>query len=244
MMKSHTFSVVYSLLALFGGARAAPQNPQPSKRAIYANLQNTTCVLSPDVPRANFAEGARRTKARILLWLALGLELNDLSSLSGVPLTLDVGILDTTTCQPLPNVMVEVWGANPLGDFGDTFLRGSFQTNTAGIAEFQTIFPGFTSDAANHISIAVHQSDSIDSPTAHTGRVFFTDRWTDVISMSDAYKGNTHTRVLNGQDTSFADASKNGFNAIVDIESIGDDWPSGVVGYITLGINPGQSIEA
>lgn len=28
---------------------------------------------------------------------------------SGVALTLDIGVIDVTTCQPLPNVMVEVW---------------------------------------------------------------------------------------------------------------------------------------
>ncbi|KAF9267174.1 aromatic compound dioxygenase [Marasmius fiardii PR-910] len=218
-----------ALILLFSFASAAPRDL--TKRSIYANIQNTTCVLSPEVTRSNFIQNApvRQdiTEGQV-----------------GVPLTLDIGVLDVTTCQPLKNVMVEVWGANAHGDFGDTFLRGAFQTDSAGIVEFQTIFPGFSSDGANHLNVAIHQNNMMSSPTAHSGRFFFTDRWTDVISMSDDYKGNTHKRVLNGEDSSFNDANKNGFNAIVDIQPIQDDWPSGVVGYITVGINPSQSNSA
>ncbi|KAF5380927.1 hypothetical protein D9615_004180, partial [Tricholomella constricta] len=43
----------------------------------------------------------------------------------GVSLTLDIGVLDVTTCKPLPNVMVEVWSTNALGKYGSTFLRGA-----------------------------------------------------------------------------------------------------------------------
>lgn len=28
---------------------------------------------------------------------------------SGIEMILDIGIVDVTTCQPMPNVMVEVW---------------------------------------------------------------------------------------------------------------------------------------
>jgi hypothetical protein len=33
----------------------------------------------------------------------------------GIPLRLDIGILDTSTCKPLPNVLVEIWHANATG---------------------------------------------------------------------------------------------------------------------------------
>lgn len=32
---------------------------------------------------------------------------------SGVPLTLDIGVIDIETCEPLPNVFVELW----MGDY-------------------------------------------------------------------------------------------------------------------------------
>lgn len=30
-------------------------------------------------------------------------------AISGLEVTLDVAVVDVTTCQPMPNVMVEVW---------------------------------------------------------------------------------------------------------------------------------------
>lgn len=44
------------------------------------------------------------------------------SSLSGVAFTLDVGIIDVTTCKPLPNVMVEIWS----GPYSSDMICTSF----------------------------------------------------------------------------------------------------------------------
>jgi protocatechuate 3,4-dioxygenase beta subunit len=107
--------------------------------------------------------------------------------------------------------------ANALGTYGDTFLRGAFTSATNGVAEFQTIFPGYTSDSANHINLMIHTSDSMsDSDVSHVGQVFFTDRWTDVVVMTSPYNQNTNTRVLNVQDPNYAAASSNSYNAIVE----------------------------
>ncbi|KAF9270683.1 aromatic compound dioxygenase [Marasmius fiardii PR-910] len=200
------------------------------KRTFYNGLQNLTCVLSPEVARANYVSNAP-------------IRQDITEGQPGLALTLDIGLMDVTTCQPLKNAMVEVWGPNALGQYGSTFLRGAFQATSAGVAEFQTIFPGFTSAGANHINIAVHQSGTTGSATAHNGQLFFTDRWTDVVAMTANYNQNTNARVLNAQDSNYAAANKNGYSAIVDIESIQDDWPEGVIGYITVGINPTQKIS-
>ncbi|KAL0581081.1 hypothetical protein V5O48_000975 [Marasmius crinis-equi] len=216
------------------------------KRTFYTGLQNLTCTLSPEVAKVDYVSNAP-------------IRSDITEGQAGISLTLDIGLLDVTTCQPLKNAMVEVWGPNAVGQYGSTFLRGAFQATSSGIAEFQTIFPGFTSSGANHINIAVHQSGTMGSATAHNGQLFFTDRWTDVISMSDNYNKNTNKRMMNAQDPNYAAANKDGYSAIVDIESIQDDWPAGVIGYISkpilqacdslaeppeflaVGINPSQS---
>ncbi|KAF9015720.1 Intradiol ring-cleavage dioxygenase, partial [Cyathus striatus] len=157
-------------------------------------------------------------------------------SQSGVPLTLDIGVIDVTTCQPLPDVMIEVWSANAVGEYGETFLRGGTKTSSNGIAEFETIFPGHTSDSANHINLVVHATGSMAGQVVHIGQVFFTDKWTDVINENEVFYGydkNANKRVVNAEDAVFNAANAGGFNPIVDIESIEDDWPTGVVGYIS-----------
>jgi len=36
----------------------------------------------------------------------------------GVDLTLDIGVMDTTTCTPLTGAFVELWNANATGIYG------------------------------------------------------------------------------------------------------------------------------
>lgn len=36
---------------------------------------------------------------------------------AGVPLTLDVGVLDMATCEPLENVLVDFWHCNATGSY-------------------------------------------------------------------------------------------------------------------------------
>ncbi|KAG6873853.1 hypothetical protein C0995_010465 [Termitomyces sp. Mi166 len=106
--------------------------------------------------------------------------------------------------------------ANALGVYGSTFLRGAYTSSSTGTAEFQTIFPGYTSDSANHINLMIHTSSSMSGSVAHVGQVFFTDRWTDVVSQYGNYVQNTNERMLNAQDPNFALANSAGYNAIVD----------------------------
>ncbi|KAJ7618776.1 aromatic compound dioxygenase [Roridomyces roridus] len=197
-----------------------------SKRSFYSSMLNTTCLLSPETPLVNYAEPPLLS--------------NIVQSQAGVELIMDVGVMDITTCKALTNTMVELWGPNAVGEYG-SFLRGATATGSNGIAEFTTIFPGFTSGAANHLGVIVHAGTSESGTVAHVGQLFFTDQWTNVVSTYENYAQNTNSRMMNAQDPSFAAASKNGYNSIIDIEDINDDWPEGVIGYITVGVNPALS---
>jgi len=195
------------------------------KRAFYTSMLNTTCVLAPETPSEDYIANPP-------------IRVDVTENQPGVAFTVDIGVMDTTSCTPLENVMVEIWSPNAVGTYGPTFLRGATTTASNGIAEFQTIFPGYTSDSANHLNILVHASSSESSGVVHYGRLFFTDPWTDIIGMYTNYNQNENTRVKNANDPNFAAANKNGFNSIIDVNSIHDDWPEGIVGYITVGVNP------
>lgn len=77
----------------------------------------------------------------------------------GIPLYLDIQLIDTTTCQPIEEAYVDIWHCNATGiysgvnsiingDFRDksnlneNFLRGVQATNLDGVVQFETIFPG------------------------------------------------------------------------------------------------------
>lgn len=80
----------------------------------------------------------------------------------GIPLDLTFTIRDTKTCEPLPNVIVDIWHCNATGFYsgflsagngygtsrgiptdGSRFLRGIQTTNENGEVKFKTIFPGW-----------------------------------------------------------------------------------------------------
>ncbi|KAF8576295.1 aromatic compound dioxygenase [Ramaria rubella] len=160
----------------------------------------------------------------------------------GVEFVMDVGVMDMSTCEAMDNALVELWSANATGQYGATFLRGGTTTDSTGIAELTTIFPGFTPGEAAHFGVKVYPNWSGASTitgdtTSYNGRLYFTDQWSVVIGEWYYYDANPVKQTLNAQDPYWAQANSAGFNPVVDIEEIGDDWPEGILGYITIGVN-------
>jgi len=213
------FSTLVHLAVVCGLTTALP-TLQP--RTIWPGLMDSTCVLAAEMPKDNYvANPPVRVDTR--------------EGQAGIPLTLDIGIRDVTTCNPLPGVMVEIWGPNAMGEYGNTFLRGATVSQSNGIAEIQTIWPGPITEYANHVNIAIHSGSSMSSPVIHVGRVYFRDTWNQLINNYGPYAANKNPRIGDSADPLFAKA-----NSTSSITSIGDDWnePQGVVGYITVGVNP------
>ncbi|KAG9099627.1 hypothetical protein FRC06_005080 [Ceratobasidium sp. 370] len=123
--------------------------------AKYTTIQNTTCVTAPEVTEGPYYINNEyyRTDLR--------------ESQKGVKLVLDIGIMDTRTCKPLPAALVELWACNATGAYGGfttsgslsdkfTWLRGGSETNTNGVVELTTIYPGFYTGRTIHIHTMVH----------------------------------------------------------------------------------------
>ncbi|KIJ63771.1 hypothetical protein HYDPIDRAFT_91495 [Hydnomerulius pinastri MD-312] len=122
--------------------------------ALFGN--NISCVLTPDISNGPFyIEGEY-------------LRTNVTENQVGVPLYLDVQIIDVNTCEPLPDLFVDIWSANATGvysgvhepsngNYADianlnaTFLRGIWQADDDGVVQFATIFPGHYGDRATHV---------------------------------------------------------------------------------------------
>lgn len=72
----------------------------------YDVIQNDTCVLQPEVTWGPYVYPNSQT-------LRQGMSEGE----AGVPLTLDVGVLDMATCEPLENVLVDFWHCNATGSY-------------------------------------------------------------------------------------------------------------------------------
>ncbi|KAJ2916254.1 hypothetical protein MD484_g4147, partial [Candolleomyces efflorescens] len=205
----------------------------------YTSIQNSTCVLHPEV-----TEGPYYIRNEFLR--------NDLrEDQEGTTLTLDIGVIDSTTCQPFSNALVEIWSANATGAYGgysgmqgspdtvhvDTFLRGGFYTNDQGIVELKTIYPGFYTGRTAHIHTMVHNGwTSRDNGTfvsdsgslTHIGQFFFEDSISDAVFATSPYTSNTQTRTRNSEDDILSSA---GDSSYVSLSQLSD---SEYLGYITV----------
>ncbi|KAB2577943.1 putative protocatechuate -dioxygenase beta subunit protein [Lasiodiplodia theobromae] len=146
----------------------------------YDVLQNNTCILTEEVTTGPYIWPRSQTLRQDMT-----------EGQEGVPLYLDIGVMDVNSCEPLPNVLVDVWHCNATGSYssftglspdtpfetlleqlnatiGDdlhtddtTFLRAMWPTDDNGITEFRTIFPGYYVERTVHIHVQVHDNWSV-----------------------------------------------------------------------------------
>ncbi|KAL1751185.1 Intradiol ring-cleavage dioxygenase [Schizophyllum commune] len=163
----------------------------------------------------------------------------------GVNVLLDVGILDTETCEPVSNAFVEIWHANSTGVYGgysgaenaintETFLRGGYFTNDEGIVELTTV----------HLDWSQTESGQLQSSSGsllHIGQFYFDEDLNDAVFGVAPYTDNTNRRTLNENDGILQGAIRQGDDPYIDVEYLGDDLSSGILGYITLGVDTSAS---
>ncbi|MEN3281259.1 MAG: hypothetical protein V7607_2399 [Solirubrobacteraceae bacterium] len=160
----------------------------------------------------------------------------------GIRLDLRIKIVDSTSCDPLKDVAVDIWhcaangqysGFSAEGTSGETFLRGVQLTDAEGVAAFRTIYPGWYQGRATHIHLKAH----VGGHVAHTGQLFFRDATTDKIARLSPYSSRTIARTRNRVDHVYT--QEHGSSSVLSLTarrkgSIRD----GFTARITLGVNP------
>ncbi|MEU1457081.1 intradiol ring-cleavage dioxygenase [Streptomyces avermitilis] len=170
---------------------------------------------------------------------------------AGVPLTLRVTVIDTTTCAPLPNTAVDIWHCDALGIYSGyvaggstpdtTFLRGVQLTDSAGVAEFTTVYPGWYVGRALHIHVKTHVGGTVSNGTyhgghvSHTGQLYFPETYNTKVAALTPYRSNTATRTRNASDGIYRNG---GSSTLLTLTQVGSDLSKGVTGTVVLGINP------
>ncbi|KAJ3993810.1 aromatic compound dioxygenase [Lentinula boryana] len=66
-------------------------------------LSSSTCVLAPEAMEGPYYINNEMIRNNLT------------EGQLGVPLTLDIAVIDVTTCEPMENVLVEIWAANATG---------------------------------------------------------------------------------------------------------------------------------
>jgi protocatechuate 3,4-dioxygenase beta subunit len=237
-----------------------------------ASPTTDVCVLTPEQTEGPF-------------YLPLELIRQDITEgKPGLPLRLRIAVADINACTVVPDAAVDIWhcdaqgyysgvDANPGGNASQsaeagagseagTFLRGIQLTNADGIAEFQTIYPGWYAGRTVHIHMKVHVGGTpeileLATPAApddgtyegghvsHTGQIYFEDTTSDeVYDAVEAYAGRDNAqRLRNEQDGILGEhADEPGF--IVSLSPLGEDvLIDGFLGEITIGVDPTATPE-
>lgn len=219
------------------------------------------CVLTPDMTEGPYYVDDAMIRQDIT------------DGTSGLPLQLRIAVVDTTSCQPLENVAIDVWhcdaqgyysgveGANPGGNADPAgadeaaadgmFLRGTQITGSDGLARFTTIYPGWYTGRTVHIHMKVitggTAGESYDGGTdVHIGQLFFDDAINDeVYATYEAYAGRTDAqRTRNDQDSILGDhEGEPGF--FLDLTPVNAATPeAGYVGTITIGVDPAATASS
>lgn len=97
---------------------------------------------------------------------------------AGVPVHLDMQFIDIETCQPIPDMLVDIWHSNATGVYSgvqgggglnSTFMRGVQVTDKEGVTKFDTIYPGHYMGRTIHIHVLTRRGGEILENGTYTG---------------------------------------------------------------------------
>ncbi|EFP86914.2 hypothetical protein PGTUg99_034162 [Puccinia graminis f. sp. tritici] len=177
---------------------------------------------------------------------------------TGIPLSIQFTVLDTNSCAPVENALVEIWGSDTHGAYSgessgaspsqtvcSSWLRGGLGTDSDGIAKFETIYPGPEPKRAPRLHTIVRtdwyeisDKKTIDSDSmqyaAAIGQVFFPDDLNEKIYKDLNYKDASIKAVKNDADLSYK-ADPGSWKA--QTEPFVGGTSGGVRAHVTISLN-------
>lgn len=216
---------------------------------------NSSCILTPDVTQGPYYVGGEYVRSNVI------------EDQVGVDTVIDYQVIDVDTCEPVPNVYLEMWHCNATGVYsgivasgnGDssdstnidkTFLRGIQETDDNGVAQFQTLFPGHYTSRATHIHILIHQNATLypngtlgnDVTTSHVGQAFFDQAIITEVELTAPYNTSTQDLTTNADDSILSsETATDGVDPMFEYTYLGDSVTDGLFAWISFGINTTES---
>jgi protocatechuate 3,4-dioxygenase beta subunit len=173
---------------------------------------------------------------------------------TGFRLNLALTVVDDDTCAVIPSALVEIWHSDALGEYSGyvgnnghnepdngTFLRGGVLTNSSGVANITTVYPGWYRGRCVHIHVKVHTGVTLTSDGSftggtelHTGQLFFDETITARVGALSPYSANTVTRTTLAQDSIYDEGGA--ASGLLTLTALGSSPSAGYTGTLTLGV--------
>ena len=128
--------------------------------------------------------------------------------LVGVPLQLTI-VVAKQDGTLIPNAQVDIWNASPYGTYSDEqnqgtlnqkFLRGYQLTNSNGVVQFITIYPGWETGRTPHIHVRVR----VNNPTTiinNTTQLYLPEDVTNTVYTTNPYNTRGARTTMNSTDS-------------------------------------------
>ncbi len=139
----------------------------------------------------------------------------------GIPLRLKFVVSKIgSSCSPLAGAWVDIWQCDSSGVYSDAkdrsfntkgqkFLRGYQITDSSGVAQFVTIYPGWYEGRAVHIHFKIRTLSGKTFTHEFTSQLFFDDALSDQIFKQKPYSNKAGTRsVRNANDGIYRNGGK------------------------------------
>lgn len=124
---------------------------------------NKSCILVPEVTEGPYYVSGEFIRS----------DVREAYHQQGIDLLLDVQAIDVATCEPVPNLMIDLWYANSTGVYSGVVVQGNGDSSDAtninathgrglqatdheGVARWTTFYPGHYSGRTQHIHVATH----------------------------------------------------------------------------------------
>ncbi|KAJ7479621.1 aromatic compound dioxygenase [Mycena latifolia] len=210
---------------------------------------NASCVLAPEV-----TQGPYYVSGEYMRW-------DIREDLEGLDTYVDVQLIDITTCEPVPDVYIDFWHANATGvysgvvasgngvgsddpsNLNNTFLRGIQGTDSDGVAQWLTKFPGHYTGRAPHIHILAHANPTIfdngtltSSSVTHVGQFFMDQDLITEVETTSPYSINTQTLTTNDEDSILSEEADS-IDPFLEYVLLGDTIDDGLMMWGAMGID-------
>jgi protocatechuate 3,4-dioxygenase beta subunit len=198
----------------------------------------TNCAIIPTETQGPFPLLAVLTNAAVV-------RKNITEGKTGVPLTVKLKVIDVNnSCEPIANAAVYIWHCDKDGSYsgysstqngnhaGETFLRGIQVTDSAGLVDFNTIYPGWYAGRITHIHLQVYLNDNLTVTATATSQLAFPQTITATVYSSTLYASHgQNTSVTSfAADNIFADGTS------YQMTEVTGNTTEGYVATLTVGI--------
>jgi len=136
-------------------------------------------------------------------------------------------------------------GMSDKPNLNKAFLRGIQQTDSEGVVQFDTNFPGHYVGRTTHLHIITHVEDTKakenntiwNSQVRHIGQAFFDQTLINAIEATAPYSTNRQARTANKNDAILIQETANNADPFFEYVQLGTNLKDGVFGWFSFGVN-------